>query len=276
MKQAIKRALRRTPRLYRTLSRASAKARELRRGLARLMKQGSYMSRNYLVDDERRLIYLSNAKVASTSIKASIRGLRGGDNYREIIDAVAKDERYLSDIDLRSYPDYFTFTFVRAPFRRLVSCYLNKYHTDNQLLGMAGHGLYEKDGYFDHYLLGFLARDRGFKRFARRVCLIPDCLSDRHFVGQQFMLRIGDRSLAQFVGKMEDLPEAYEPIRAKYDLMPLPQHNKTDGGNGWMDMYDLDTARRVARRYRDDIEAFGYQASWDALIAHLEQKEGRR
>ncbi|MEA5065260.1 MAG: sulfotransferase family 2 domain-containing protein, partial [Eubacteriales bacterium] len=190
------------------------------------------------------------------------------------IDAVARDERYLSDIDLGNYPDYFTFTFVRDPFRRLVSCYLNKYQTDKHLLGMARHGLYEKDGYFDHYLLGFLARDRGFTRFARRVCLIPDALSDRHFVSQQFMLRDGDRQLAQFVGKMEDLPEAYEPIRKRYDLPPLARHNKTDSEDGWMDMYDLDTARRVARRYRHDIEAFGYQASRDALMAYLEKKKG--
>ncbi len=273
MIKQIKKLLARYPKLYRFFSRICAKERELRQGLGRLRKNGAYFARNYLIDDERKLIYVSNAKVASTSIKASMARLGKADNYRDVIEAVKKDDHYVRDIDIADYPGYFTFTFVRDPFKRLVSCYNNKYHTDKKLLGMAKHGLYSADLYFDHYLLGFLAKDRGFLSFAGRVCLIPDCLCDRHFANQDFVLTDKrGRRLAQFVAKMEDMPEAFEPIRLKYDLTPLDHYNKTDN-NGWMDAYDLATAKKVAERYKRDIQAFGYEASRDQLIEYLTAKE---
>ena len=120
--------------------------------------------------------------------------------------------------------------------------------------------------------MGYIGRDKGFKHFVKRMVRIPDWLCDRHFVGQWYLLNPGGRSAVDYVGKFEELPTSYEPIREKYALEPLPHYNKTAKRN-WMDEYDLKTARLVMKRYQKDIEVYGYQDAADALIAYLTEKD---
>lgn len=40
-----------------------------------------------------------------------------------------------------------------------------------------------------------------------------------------------------------------------------------------MDYYTLETARLVYKKYRKDVEAFGYQDSYRRLISYLKKKE---
>ncbi len=241
---------------------------DLRICLKGLIDHGSYMDRLYFVAEEKKLIYVSNCKAASSSIKASMLSLGEQENYHLVNGIAKKSGHFLSNIAPDAFPGYYRFSYVRNPFERLVSCYENKYHSDKELLGWDGRR--EKGLYFDRYLLGVLAKDRGFARFAKRVCRIPDMLSDRHIVSQYYMLHQKGREVASFVGRFEDLPHAYEPIREKYGLAPLPHYNKTQADKkSWMDRYDLDTAERVYRRYRRDIESYGYRADYERLIEYL-------
>lgn len=239
--------------------------------LGRVMKYGAYTRRTYLVRPEQKLLYLSISKAACSSIKASILSLDRQENYQRLHGAVAREGDQLYDAPLKDYPDYFKFTFVRNPFDRLVSCYENKYHTDRALLGKE-----LKHLYFDYYLMGYLRKDRGFAEFARRVRRIPDKWADKHLISQFSRVRDKDgKQYLDFIGRFENLAVDYEPIRAKYNLAPLTVYNKTGKGN-WMDYYDEKTARLVYERYRQDIEAFGYEDSYQALLAHIRQKEGAR
>lgn len=233
----------------------------------RLVKQGAYMGWSYLVLDEEKVIYLVIQKVACTSIKASMVNLDSNEYYLDVIREIRQTGHTATYLNAREYRDYFVFTFVRDPFTRLVSCYENKYHPTRKPKP-------NDHLKYDYYLMGFLRKDRGFRSFARRVSWIPDRIADSHFASQSFMIdRMGQNPKPNFIGHFERLEEEYEPIRQKYGFMPLPHHNPTKKATYWMDYYDLPTAKRVYKRYKKDIERFGYQATYDALIEYLKAKE---
>jgi chondroitin 4-sulfotransferase 11 len=267
MLQQLKQAVKRFPRL----ERYSHYLGRMINLLKRLVKQGAYMGWSYLVLDEEKVLYLVNQKVACTSIKASMVNLDSNEYYVDVIRAIRRTGHTATSLNARDYRDYFVFTFVRDPFTRLISCYENKYHPKSRP-GQSAHHLK-----YDYYLMGYLRKDRGFRSFARRVSWIPDRIADNHFASQSFIIdRMGKNPTPNFIGHFERLEEEYEPIRKKYGFMPLPHHNPTEKAAFWMDYYDLSTARRVYRRYRKDIERFGYQSTYEALIEYLKSKEARQ
>lgn len=247
---------------------AWARVRKLMSSAGLLLRSGSVAQRTCHVIEDKKLVYMVMYKAACSSIMASLYALAPEAHYLRIHHTVGRPENAVLGIGYGEYPEHYKFTFVRNPLERLVSCYENKYHADKKLLASGG----MRRLYFDRYLLGYLRRDDGFRAFARKVAHIPDRLADRHFVSQSFLTHDWKgRPLLDFVGRFEDLPEAYEPIRARFDLAPLAHYNVTDKGN-WMDYYDLDTARLLIRRYRRDIDRFGYRAEADRLIAYLEKR----
>lgn len=234
----------------------------------RIKKFGEYASKTFHINHEKKLIYLSNSKVACSSIKASMYKVSDvAADYRAVHRIANAQKHYELSIPWDKYTDYYKFTFVRNPFARLVSCYANKLIEDKKRLGKDMTNLY-----FEKYLFGYLNVDKGFSNWAARVCRIPDKYADRHFVSQSFLIH--DRAghmLVDEVFKFENLAHDYEAIREKYDLEPLPHYNKTKKGN-WMDYYDERTARRVYRRFRRDIEVFSYRDAYDALIEHIRKE----
>jgi len=244
------------------------RAHKTRVALRRARETGALMIPSFMVLDDQKVLYIVVEKAACTSIMASMSSLVSDSNYLDVHVALRKTGRVLHEINPDDYRDYFVFTFVRNPFDRLVSCYENKYHSDRAL--RAARNSVMK---YDSYLMGYIKKDRGFRAFASRVCRIPDHLADQHFVSQSFLIdRMGKNPKPDFVGHYENLSAEYEPIRAQYGFMPLPHHNKTQKASDWMDYYDLATARKVYRRYRTDIERFGYQETYEKLIAHIQAK----
>lgn len=238
--------------------------------IRRIIGKGSYYSRSFFYIPEKKVLYLSVSKAGNTSIKASLFNLHADKTYRDIHRKVHSLNQAKNIDKIGEFPDYFKFTFVRSPFRRLVSCYENKLHTDQDKVGKTIRFLI-----YDSYLMGFLAKDRGFGNFARRVCMIPDRISDRHFVSQS-MNAIGPdgKLLVDYVGKLENMEADYAPIREKYGFPPLPHYNRTrKARQNWMDYYDLDTARRVYKRYETDIRVFGYQKEYDKLVSYLKDHQ---
>lgn len=234
----------------------------------RIKKFGLNAQRTFHINHDKKLIYLSNSKVACSSIKASMYCLDEQEDYRSVHRVANAQKSYELGVPYDKYTDHYKFTFVRNPFARLVSCYVNKLHEDREKLGKTMERLY-----FARYLFGFLNVDKGFHNWARRVCAIPDKYADRHFVCQSYLIHDRDgHMLVDEVFKFENLARDYEPIREKYDLAPLPHYNKTKKGN-WMDYYDLKTARMVYRKYRRDIEEFGYQDVYEQLIRYITEKK---
>lgn len=262
--QKLKSAIKANPKLMPYYEKAYKLAKLMRK----LSTNGAYMAWAYVVLEEKKVIYIAMRKVACTSIKTSMLHMESNERNSVISHAV-RDSGYLyGKLDREAYKDYFTFTFVRNPFERLISLYENKYHTDYELNKQNGGRLM-----FDDYLLGYLQKDRGFHSFVKRVCHIPDRLADHHFASQAFTIdRMGQGIQPDYVGKFEHLVMDYEPIRERFDFLPLPHHNKTPKANDWMDYFDLKTAQRVYRRYREDIERFGYQQTYEQLLEHIKAR----
>lgn len=245
-----------------------AKIYNLMRLIKRLVTAGAYMRWSYLVLEDKKVIYIVMRKVACTSIKASMLQMESKDDYDVVVQNIKQTGRLLGKLDPVKHKDFYKFTFVRNPFERLISCYENKFHTDYELRKGDGRQLM-----FDAYLLGYLQKDRGFSAFASRVCRIPDRIADHHIASQAFTIDgVGKGLEPDFVGHFEHLKEEYEPIRERFNFMPLPHHNKTPKAKNWMDYYDIETAKKVYKRYREDIERYGYGEVYEQLIEYLQTK----
>lgn len=159
---------------------------------------------------------------------------------------------------------YYKFTFVRNPYKRLVSCFEDKciQHPD--------------DICWNYYVFKSLLRIRDFNRFVHRVCLIPDSMAEPHFSGQyRLIYDKDDKCLVDFVGKVEDIRDDYEPILERFGFLPLPHTNRAASltGRNWMDYYTPFTAWLVYRKYKKDFVTFGYEDEYKKLKEYLKNKK---
>ena len=134
----------------------------------------SLSPRKYVIDDNRKIIYIVNSKVACTTIKQSF--IRKQIKYTYSIHQIISTKNNIP----KNKNEYFKFSFVRNPFERLVSCYISKYVTDKK------RGLVYL--IFDLYLFGYMKKNNGFNIFINKISKIPDFLSDKHFKPQYNLL----------------------------------------------------------------------------------------
>ena len=190
--------------------------------------------------------YLRNPKVASSSLAMSIFQEPDGDKWHQLF-RLQPDQRA-----------HFKFTFVRDPFARLASFYKNKVVIDSP-----GPSL---------YLWGALRADAGFDVLARTVCQIPDALADEHCRSQHYKIcPSGGEPQVDFVGRFESLAEQFEPIRQRYGLPALRRENASPDYD-YRDLYTEELVERVATRYAEDIERFGYQDAHRELLRHVRRR----
>lgn len=98
-------------------------------------------ARRIIVSERSRLIYCPIPKAASSNWKYLIRKFEGFEDYFELTKAHSPETsglRYLSDYSpdevdrLLSDPSFFKFTFVRDPYSRAMSCYMNKFQNRDE------------------------------------------------------------------------------------------------------------------------------------------------
>lgn len=231
------------------------------------IRYGHYDPREYNVSEEKKLVYLNNAKVACSSFKAGMFPIDAADDYS----IHAATERFRQRSLNKEQQSYFKFTFVRNPYERLVSCYESKYHTDKDKH-------HRKVLYYDYYFFGCIRKDKGFTNFVRRICRIPDQFADRHFCSQYGLVydtkKGVETCVLDFVGKYETMAQDYQKIQERFSLKVLPHFNKSAKKN-WMDYYTLETAERVHNKYKKDFKKFGYEQKYEELIQYLKTKESR-
>ena len=163
---------------------------------------------------------------------------------------------------------YFVFTFVRNPFIRIISCYRDKYNVspdnDDRLT-------------FSYKIFPYINSVKSFSDFVARVCKTPYIYLDRHFTPQFLFLEDFKKEGGEvdFIGKLEDIQRDFEPIRKKYNLLPL-EHMNTSKSNlrnkSWRDYYTPKTATLIYEKYRRDFEDFGYEEEYRNLLDYLEKK----
>ncbi|MED5268544.1 MAG: sulfotransferase family 2 domain-containing protein [Candidatus Thermoplasmatota archaeon] len=210
------------------------------RDMARVIIRGELDSPDFIILDEKEVVFASVAKSACSSIKTSI--------YGTPPEGILIHQ-HTSHLSHRRIPkekaSYFVFAIVRDPYERLASCYRAKFHHEDESKFM-----------FSNYLFGYLKNDDSFEEFVRKVSKIPDALSDRHFKAQnQMVFAYGTK--VDFIGKFENLTSDFEKIRERFDFEELPILNKSSGKSA-DDLFSDETRALASKRYEKDFEIFGY------------------
>lgn len=226
---------------------------EFEKEITNLIRFGHHDPRTYIINPNKKVIYLNNSKVACTSLKVSLFDYNVEDNMT--IHLILKHKK--NEIQKKDYPNYFSFTYIRNPFERLVSCYKNK--------------ICKEKHYYDTYLGGFLLPKEGFENFVKKTLLIPDWLADRHFQSQYSLIYKKGQCTVDFIGKIETIEKSYPKLAKKYNLSPLKHYNVSPKSN-WMDYYTIPIARKVYKRYKIDFKKFKYDNYYDDLLNYLKNK----
>ncbi len=208
-----------------------------------------------------RTIYFYIPKVACTSLRTVFLQLLG-------ISPSAPTNRHISLRNLE-YPSetndkinsnfhhYFKFCFVRNPWDRLVSCYLNK------ILSKSRTDYYFKNGIprtFFKYGEAFHS-EMPFEEFVDAICNIPDEDSNNHFKSQhKFVSDSNGEPLVDFIGKFEKMEEDFSHICRKLNIkkIELPRIRINRNRKPYQYYYNKETIEKVRKRYSKDIEMFGY------------------
>ncbi len=220
---------------------------------------------NYYIDEHQKVAYMVVPKAGCTSIRVSM--LRRDDIPDDQSAHFIKNNRRRQKPFVNA--DWFIFSFVRNPFARLVSCYESKYHDSferNARARMRGH--FD----FDLYLGGYMRDDKGFEHFINQVVSIPYRIANPHFRSQYRMLVGKDgKPVVDFIGRVENLAADYEPIRKKYNFAPLKHYNKMNYGD-WRDYYTTRLAKKVYKKFKQDVVYFGYEQDYRELLAYCKEK----
>lgn len=174
-----------------------------------------------------------------------------------------KDANYTEEpINVDEMNDYFIFTFVRNPFERLVSCFQNKYIYSEEKREFVNRENFEPLSVKD------------FSDLVFKVNEISDEVINLHLESQWFGLEIL-KSLGielNFIGKLENIEDEFEPIRKKYGLLPLEIRNfskKKAFHKNWQDYYTFELARIIYQRFEQDFENLGYQNEYPKLLSYI-------
>ena len=183
-------------------------------------------------------------KVAMRSIKTVIADHLGMDY--EIVHSA--DWNVISKAEIASR-NCFTFSFVRHPLDRLVSCYSHKVFTYGQ--------------YSDVSILFWMygksfSRDMSFEAFVHTVAKIPDAVSDPHFRSQHCFLYHRDQRVCDFLGRFENLQYDWQKVCDKLGVELLLPHENKSAHRPWQEMYSAELIQVASKRYRKDMEFFGY------------------
>ena len=184
-----------------------------------------------IVSHKYKFIYLATSKTATTSIY----------NQLSKYDEAKLEKHSVLDILSFDYSDYFIFCFVRNPWERLLSGYLQSKKAINL------HNPYRKYIYE-------LSNRENFTGFLKLV----DNRFWHDYDQSRYYLNKG--RLIDFVGRFENLNSDFRIVCHKLYLeyRDLPHYNKSNHKN-YRQYYDAETKDMVSEKYAKDVEYFGYE-----------------
>lgn len=210
-----------------------------------------YEPRQYVLMRDLKLAYLNIPKAACSSIKWSLL-----DKARPEISAKYKNNPHAYPWEIvnsrNDLPEGFvTFSFVRNPLERLVSCYKNKFEEWS-----IGRQRFE----FDEYLFGVFYQSMTFPEFVRALVAVPDRMADGHFRKQTSLCFDGNICAVDHLWKLEDAAEFASEIGQITSISEIPNLNSS-ANREWRQYYDDETLKLVQEYYRDDFVLLGYDFS---------------
>lgn len=183
---------------------------------------------NITASDEYKFVWFRVAKVGTRSILRIFR-----DNQVPF-----SIDGYKLTFNPEKHKDYFKFAFVRNPWDRVVSCYYNKVVTK-------GHAAFSE------------CFDKDFEYFVKYIGKQNLSTADPHIRLQTRLIPMDE---VDFIGRLENFTEDLQYVLSVLGLQctEIPQANRTDHVH-YSTYYNEKTQQIIAKKYRDDIEAFGYQ-----------------
>ncbi|MDJ0733585.1 MAG: sulfotransferase family protein [Nostocaceae cyanobacterium] len=206
---------------------------------------------------EYQSIYFSIPKVASSSWHRICATLLNIDTDSHNQDKRVKNLPSIDRKEIVNYNNYFKFSFVRNPWDRLVSCYLNKIKTDTSI-NPPGFNNGIEQGFIK---FGVFQAGMSFEQFVRAVFKIPDREADAHFRSQYtFITDESLKNLVDFIGKLENADNDFFYILNKLGRtdIQIPHFKKSLGRKHYTDYYTPELITLVSKRYSEDIKRFGY------------------
>lgn len=211
--------------------------------------------------DNYRAIYFDIPKVACSSLKqvwADVLQLSvDSQNLAEEIHLIHFPYVKTYQIDSR-YADYFKFCFVRNPWDRLVSCYMDKIRDAQGGIYRGRHNPFVR--YMERY--GFGAQDLTFEEFVNAISEIPDEEAESHIMSQhRFIQDHRGNLLTDFVGRFDNLEADFQAVTKRLGISASLPHLRKTFRTDYRDYYNSTTRDKVTERYREDIELFSFTFS---------------
>jgi len=211
------------------------------------------------ISHKHKFVYYSVPKAGCTSIKLFIGILDGIEGASLSLPAPNIGSLRIPKLSLAEarstlYKDYFHFTFVRNPYDRLLSCYIDKVY-ETALYNTITNG--EFDSFLRQYgKLGW--KKMAFGDFVQFVTRVPDRHCNKHFMPQHYLLNL---DLLDFIGHFENLNQDFLYVKKQIGVSDdTPQLQKLNASrHGPYQSYYNDKLRKmVARKYARDLEIFNY------------------
>ena len=216
----------------------------------------------------RRLVYVATPKAACTTLKATLwrwhlrdaACVVGPEVVHRQTDATFRAPRelgfrqFMADINS---PDDVRLCFVRNPYTRLLSCYLNK------IVGRNSEGRLRKDGLAFREKFGFAHDDDiPFAAFIDRIASESWYAANPHWRIQTEQLLWGDVRY-DFVGRFESFLPELDRLAREWDVhlrgyLLDRRHHATHAHLHVSRFYTAELQARVHDLYRADFDAFGY------------------
>ncbi len=244
----------------------------------------------FLYDERYKFIYCPIPKVASSTIRRLHLMIQNrqndfNDNYNlwhySHFNVSFYSLTYWKAIKILNNKSYFKFTFVRNPYSRLLSGYLNKFVRPKDKLPF-----FFKDVIRDVYNYKSekidLDKSITFEDFLRYLMRTENKKLNEHWKPQYLFL---GRTKFDFIGKFENIKEDFEYIKNKLNLpYELPHNNKTKYTKTSRNAFDINWSKLtpsqlksinqypkyhefynevlmdlVSKRYEKDVKMFGYE-----------------
>lgn len=232
---------------------------------------------NIIVSERNRFIYCPIPKAASTNWKYIIRKLEGVADYGSLHTAHNRNTsgmRYLSDYSpteahmLLTNSDYFKFTFVRDPYMRLLSCYMDKFRNSDPNYTETEYRTFVAAAFSWRYARrsDLLSAPRpSFRSFVHAISTASLASMNEHWRPQTLLCGFGIMPY-DFVGRMEQVQRdtrtvlqrigfADESFPTQNDLGFPPSGASTSLA---LNLYTTDLIFATRAIYTMDFEALGY------------------
>jgi hypothetical protein len=248
---------------------------------------GRHVSQRAIIVPELRLLFVPVPKASCTSVMWSIAGLVGLDQETFSSSEVAQVTPTMTIHDMSKWPDqyrlseaapeaveailaaddWFRFTVVRDPFRRIWSAWQSK-------VLLAEPQFIEGFGDQAWFATPVDTPDDvrlGFRAFVEAMATTPDLIHANPHWEPQVELIGHPEFPFDHVGRVERLDETLEALRAHIDqfevTLPEPRFDNTTPLPYADELFTERDAETLSKAYELDLEAFGYSAPEGPALA---------